>query len=187
MDLRPAEMYRSTISTWIQRCPYCGFCSGDISEAEEVDKTIVNSPSYQSQLNDPRFSELSNSFLCRAMIENSLGNYQAAGWAALRAAWVMDDRQNVASAAQCRLRAIKLFLRDFAARRDSLKEPAKYYVLLIDLHRRTEQFGMAQTLLLEGRLLNLQDNEQQIFDIQNELIAKRDARCYTTLGELRNE
>ena len=40
LDLRPPEMYRSTINLWIQRCHGCGFCAPDISEKGVLIKTV---------------------------------------------------------------------------------------------------------------------------------------------------
>ncbi len=43
LDMRPPEMERSTINTWIQICPSCGYRALDISELIEKSSEAVNS------------------------------------------------------------------------------------------------------------------------------------------------
>ena len=46
LDLRPPEMYRSTMHTWIQFCDNCGYSCPDISEGFLGVKSIINSKKY---------------------------------------------------------------------------------------------------------------------------------------------
>ena len=40
LDLRPAEMARSTMVYWIQECPDCGYVSVDISRKMRIAKAF---------------------------------------------------------------------------------------------------------------------------------------------------
>ena len=46
LDLRPAEMMRSTMNVWLQRCPGCGYVSEDVSNLSRVDREWLNSDKY---------------------------------------------------------------------------------------------------------------------------------------------
>ncbi len=63
LDTRPPEMERSTIFTWVQRCPECGYCASDVSITRPRAQAVVNGEEYKDQLNDPTYPELANSFL----------------------------------------------------------------------------------------------------------------------------
>lgn len=84
---RPPEMERSTLFVWIQRCPQCGYCAPDLSEAPNQADQLVNGPAYKRQLSDSRFPKLANTFLCSALIQESSCQYAAAAWAHVHAAW----------------------------------------------------------------------------------------------------
>ena len=55
LDMRPPEMERSTIDTWVQRCPFCGYCAPEISELLSGAPEIVKTNSYQKLLKDPLY------------------------------------------------------------------------------------------------------------------------------------
>lgn len=105
MDTRPSVSQRSAIYMWVQRCQSCGYCGVDISQGEPVAKEMVQTDLYRRQLNDSAFSETANSFLCRSMILDNLGDWVEAGWACVYAAWVCDDSGFEESGATCRRRA----------------------------------------------------------------------------------
>ena len=46
LDLRPAEMQRSTMGAWVQVCPNCGYVSANISDKHHVTKTWLQSENY---------------------------------------------------------------------------------------------------------------------------------------------
>lgn len=187
LDTRPPKMYRSTMDKWIKRCPHCGYCWHDLSEALPEADEVVQGGSYKLQLEDSRFSELCNSFLCASMIREAAGQIRAAGWAALHAAWVMDDVQNIKASVECRLRAIHLFLLDFHEQKDIGEESGDYYALLVDLHRRAQKFDDAANLVSEGLQFKLDEHLRRILEFQQQLIVQRDVRCYTMAMRLQDD
>ena len=102
---RPAEMARSSIFAWIQRCSFCGYCAPTVDEATPTTREVVTSDAYRAQLADEDFPALARSFLCSSMIFEEHGDQAAAARNAIEAAWVCDDEDIPGAATQCRLRA----------------------------------------------------------------------------------
>jgi hypothetical protein len=55
LDTRPPELERSTIFAWVQRCPECGYCASDVSQAPRHAASLVRSSEYVEQLIDPTY------------------------------------------------------------------------------------------------------------------------------------
>src|SRR4051794_14995014 len=81
LDLRPAEMMRSTIWTHVQRCASCGYCAADISSAHDNCGDVIASVTYRDQLANEAFPELANSFLCAAIVASAFDEEAAAAHA----------------------------------------------------------------------------------------------------------
>lgn len=179
LDTRPAEMKRSTINYWVQRCPKCGYCSNDSSKGDDKVKSIIRSVEYQEQLNSPAYSELANSFLCYTIIQEQLGDYKKATWASLHAAWVCDDLVDNNSARNCRLKAIDLFHKVKECGLKMLSNPeGADNLIIVDLLRRSGQFERA----LESCKMGLSEQtEKLVIDIltfQSRLAQNKDIACY---------
>src|SRR5712692_6889563 len=126
LDMRPPPLKRAFIHAWIQACPFCGYCSSDISKCVPLTSEIVRSDAYQRQWERSDYPDLANEFLCWSMIQEKpwelvsalreiAGGEKArvetiqeraerlisAGWASLHAAWVCDDAGNEAAARNC--------------------------------------------------------------------------------------
>jgi hypothetical protein len=92
LDLRPSEMMRSTMSTWLQECPRCGLIAPSL-DAEPPDIWgVLSAPAYRAALDDRELPDLARRFVCRAIIEQARADEAAAGQRYLEAAWVMDDK-----------------------------------------------------------------------------------------------
>ena len=130
LDLRPAEIARSSIFAWIQQCSSCGYCAPTVDEATPSAREVVDSDAYRAQLADEGLPELARSFLCSSMIFEEHGDEAAAAQNAIEAAWVCDDEDLPEAATRCRLRAIELL------RADQSTE----YELIVDLLRRAGRF-----------------------------------------------
>jgi hypothetical protein len=66
LDLRPAEMKRSSMAAWLQLCPHCGYCVPHISEGVP-EGSVLTSDSYRATLRDERYPELARRFLAHAL------------------------------------------------------------------------------------------------------------------------
>jgi len=71
LDLRPAEMQRSTVWMWVQRCPQCGYCADSLDKAGDGADAVTASASYREQLVDPGLPELAVSFVCQHSSSNT--------------------------------------------------------------------------------------------------------------------
>ncbi len=87
LDMRPGELYRSTMDCWVYRCPHCGYCNSDIEKAAEGIKEIVNSTKYKKIINNKSDFELAHSFLAQSYIYEILEDYSTSAWAQIHAAW----------------------------------------------------------------------------------------------------
>ena len=48
LDLRPAEMQRSTMFTWILECPHCGYIAGTFRNKPQITEEFLKSESYMT-------------------------------------------------------------------------------------------------------------------------------------------
>lgn len=78
------------MDAWVQRCPTCGYCAEEISKALPQAAAIVKSDDYVQPLTHPKFSELANSFFCKALIHEKIG-----GYADVMHAYFHGDKQEV--------------------------------------------------------------------------------------------
>lgn len=178
LDLRPAEMLRSTYAQWTERCSHCVYCASDISEPDEFAASVVQSDEYQQQLYDKNFPHLANVFLCEAMILKAGGHESAAGFAYLHAAWACDDAGNDFSARSCRLHAIAEFESHRASGSSILKEPSADFILLADLQRRAGAFDFAVASCKEGLTKATEENLLKIIRFQQHLCGARDSAMH---------
>lgn len=178
LDLRPAEMLRSTYAHWTERCSHCGYCASDISEPDEFAATVVQSDEYKLQLNDKNFPHLANIFLCEAMILKAGGYDVAAGFAYLHAAWACDDDGNAPEARKCRLYSLAEFESVRASGETILGEPIADYILLADLQRRAGEFDFAAATCVEGISKSTDAKLNNIIRFQQYLSAIQDSEVH---------
>lgn len=179
LDTRPPEMERSTINTWIQRCPNCGYCNSDITKEIKGSSEIIKSENYLGQLNDENYPDLANEFLCYSIINDVIGDYYEAGWASVKAAWICDDEQNEDAAKRCRKRAIRIFNKVKDSGGIFAKQPGAEEAILIDLCRRSREFELASKLCNEALDKDLNEVIEKVIRLQALLIEEKDTGCYT--------
>jgi len=186
LDTRPPEMERSTIFTWVQRCPGCGFCASDISKAPPGAGSLVRASEYQKQLHDRAYPDLANSFLCKAMVDEQMSDYAAAAWALVYAAWACDDAEQRNQARICRSKAAKMLIEAEAHSQKIVEQDGMSTAILIDLLRRSGQYAEAQESLVTRQSAITEDFIIRILGFQATLIKNGDDSCHTiaeALGE----
>ncbi len=175
LDTRPGEQLRSSIGLWVARCPFCGYCAGDISTIHEQATAVVDSPAYHQQLQDARFPEKANDFICHALILERVGQYADAGWTMLHAAWVCDDHGSPESANICRKGALNAWTVGKKQGQSFHESHASEFLIVSDLHRRMGEFEHALIACNEG-----QDTEElpelmdHCFRLERALIARKE-------------
>ncbi|MCS6806858.1 MAG: hypothetical protein NZ823_17170, partial [Blastocatellia bacterium] len=174
LDTRPPEMTRSTIFTWVERCWICGYSTSDISRASDQTAAIVRSAPYRKQLTDATLPYLANSFLCKAILDESVGDYASAGWAIIHAAWVCDDSEKPESAKECRSRAADMVLKAIEAGQEFTKQRGGEIAILVDLLRRAGRFSEAKELIARKRDEIKDDIILKVLAFQAQLITRGD-------------
>ena len=179
LDTRPPEMERSTMRTWVQRCPNCGYCASDVAAPRPEAAAVVSTSEYERQLQDPSYPELANSFLCRALIESACGEYSAEAWAFIHAVWVCDDSDHLEQAIVCRQRAAEAIARAEEHGQLLTEQEGAGTAILVDLLRRSRQFDDARLALAAHRDKIEDDILLRVLDFQMGLIDQNDTSCHT--------
>jgi hypothetical protein len=179
LDTRPPEMERSTMRTWVQRCPKCGYCASDVSAPRPEAAAVVSTREYKRQLADPEFPPLANSFLCKALIESACGEYSAEAWALIHAAWVCDDSGHLDQAAVCRQRAAEALARAEEHGQRLTEQEGAGTAILVDLLRRSGRFDQARRVIAERRDTISDDIILRVLNFQMWLIDQDDESCHT--------
>ena len=179
LDTRPPQMERSTMRTWVQRCPKCGYCASDVSAPRPEAAAVVSTREYKRQLADPEFPPLANSFLCKALIESACGEYSAEAWALIHAAWVCDDSGHVNQAVMCRQRATEALARAEEHGQQLTEQEGAATAILVDLLRRSGRFDQARRVIAERCSTIADDIILRVLDFQIRLIDQDDESCHT--------
>lgn len=175
LDTRPGEPLRSSIHFWMKRCPFCGYCADDLTSIHESAGPVVDSAAYQGQLNDSRFPEKANEFICHALLLERLGQYADAGWTCMHAAWVCDDGAFSEAAGLCRRMALRAWNVGKTHGQAFHDSHASEFLIVADLHRRLGEFEHALTACNEGaESEELPDLLDHCFRLERSLIARKD-------------
>lgn len=177
LDLRPAEMARSTMAHWLQQCPGCGYVAPRLDAADESAADIVHAGPYRALLAETGYPSLARRFLCRAMLLEETGDLHGAAEATLHAAWVADDARKPDLARSWRLDAVALF-------RQGPRPDLEQRVRIIDILRRAGDFGGAAAQAGELERAGLPDPVDRVVAFERRLIAAGDVRAYTVASAL---
>jgi len=179
LDTRPPEMERSTMRTWVQQCPNCGYCASEVAAPRPEARAVVGTLEYKRQLDDPAFPPLANSFLCKALIESACGEYSAEAWAFIHAAWVCDDSDHLEQAIACRQRAVEAIARAEEHGQRLTEQEGAGTAILVDLLRRSGRFDKARRAIAERCGTIADDIILRVLDFQMWLIDQDDKSCHT--------
>jgi hypothetical protein len=187
LDSRPPGMMRSTMFTWVQRCPSCGYCHRYLAEHLGDVKHIVESTEYRDLLGTAEQDGLAALFRCQCMLDEALGEYGSAAWASIHAAWAFDDVANAEAAHAARERALALIALAQEEDQCLADEPGIDTAIVVDLLRRVGRFKEA---LIEIQRLDRSEVDEWVIDLleyQATLIEKKDTMCHTMQAVLKEE
>lgn len=179
-DTRPGEMMRSTLFYWVMDCPHCGYAAPDIRESDVRAAGIVRAEPYQRRRTDEALPEDARRFACYAYLLEELQEFASAGWTALHAAWMCDDRGSARSAQHCRSEAIRLWKKGKAHGENFMEDHPQEFALVTDVLRRMGDFDAAREACLEA--LGMSDLEPFIEDMlrrQLTLIQQKDTAAHS--------
>lgn len=169
LDLRPAEMMRSTMPVWIQECPECGY----ISDPSEVTKEWLKSEKYLLCDGIVFASDLAKQFYKYYLINLEDDNPADAFFAILHAAWTCDDIDDSINAKHCRELAIPLAAKLIE---EKYKDQENIKIMRADLMRRAGQFAELlkeySSVQFEKELMN------QILEFEIKKAKEKDIACY---------
>lgn len=174
LDTRPPEMKRSTMHAWIQRCPSCGYCSQDAAKFDDRFRPLMDGSAYRSQLADTRYPELASTFICAAMLLESIGQLDDAGWSYLHAVWELDDANKDDLARLWRGKAADVFLALLAEGHSFNQQPGASEAIVTDCLRRAGRGTEALRVVEQALNQNYEDIIRKILTLQKVLIQRGD-------------
>ena len=191
LDLRPAEMERSTMPYWVWGCASCGYVWNPLNEDEtapdaEAVRSVLAEPRYQALRAGQDYPELARDFLCHGLLFEQRGSLGNAGWAALRAAWACDDEDELRAAEGCRLMVLELWDRAAAAG-EEIHEREAEAALRADVARRAGLFDRARTEALAGLEVADDDVITAVLQFELELIGRKDSAAHTVAEALERD
>lgn len=139
LDLRPPELQRSTMHTWVMTCPVCGYAAGNLDTKPTFSRDFLETESYRTCDGLPFKSPLAGSFYRWHLCAAKTGNAHAAYFALLCAAWCCDDDGSDDLAVTLRRRSAD-FLESFLPDEPAGEQKEMHQLIHADLLRRTGQF-----------------------------------------------
>lgn len=181
LDLRPAEMQRSSMFAWLKECPHCGYVAGTLENKLEASPDILKSDAYLTCEGKSFKYDLSKKFYKRYLILKEENNHKGEFFSLLHCAWACDDNDDELAV---EIRKLALNSIDkIVAEDDNEKNNLK--LIKADLLRRSLQFDK---LINEFKDLNLTDkNQNDVIKFQIELAMKKDSDCYTVEDALKKQ
>ncbi len=174
LDLRPPEMKRSTMYTWVQECPYCGYVAPDLSKDVVLPEGFLDSEAYRSCENKSFSSALAARFYRLYLIRKAENETESALTAIVRAAWACDDKDDHDNATACRELAAALVPQVIA---ENPEAEDTYRMIKADLLRRSGHF---QELKDEYQNFRFSDDFlQQLLAFELQKAEEQDTACYT--------
>ena len=174
LDLRPPEMKRSTMHTWVQECPYCGYVAPKLSQNVELPEGFLDSEAYRSCEGKTFSSELAARFYRLYLIKKNTNEAEAAITSIVRAAWACDDADDHDNAIICRELASALVPQAIA---ENPEAEDTYRMINADLLRRSGHF---QELKEEYQNFRFSDGFlQQLLAFELQKAEEQDTACYT--------
>lgn len=173
LDLRPAEMQRSTMAYWVLKCPQCGFVAYDIEEETSVDRAFLNSEEYVTCEGRAFASSLAEDFYKIYMIARNDDRSHVCFNALQNAAWACDDAADQENAIHCRKLLLPILEQEIAANEHMAEN---LLIIKADIMRRA---GMFEELIAQysGKVFS-QDILNMICLFHVEKAKQKDDACY---------
>jgi hypothetical protein len=184
LDLRPPEMQRSTMHCWVQACPHCGYCAGEISTPLALSSAVLAGDAYQSRLKNPNRPQLANRFLCKAMLDEAAGKLAEAAWASIHAAWACDDQRNEDAAISCRNEAVRLIGAAAQKSQQIIEQAGVSEVVLADLLRRAGRHEEARDVAAAALSRVSDETIEKCLRFEIRLADQRDTRVHRVADAL---
>jgi hypothetical protein len=139
---------------------------------------MIEDPEYVSQLCDPDYPALANSFLCKGIIEENSANYVKSAWSYIHAAWACDDAEVNDPAKVCRIKAVSM-IQNAIESGQKLTDDGSDTAVQVDLLRRSGRFKEAQELIATKQSEITNNIILQALAFEEKLISIGDEACHT--------
>ena len=166
LDLRPPEMRRSTMDTWVHECPHCGYVASDFRKTPEITEDFLKSDSYRNcdfhEFIHPLSERFYRQYLIASEDEEKFN-------ALLHCAWACDDRDDNENAVLIRAKSLEYM--------DSLDLNDDMMIQRADLLRRSNQF---ERVIDEYSAKSFdQEIYNRVCSFEVEKAMQKDNTCYT--------
>lgn len=172
LDLRPAEMQRSTMFMWVLECPHCGYVAPTFRRETKITEEFLKSESYMACDGIEFIGKLSKKFYRAYLIAKEEQNSTACFFNLLHCAWDCDDK-NDENAVKMR----KLALDQFDDLKYDDEEKKNYLAIKADLLRRSGQFD--QLIEEFSDIVIGEEIYDNVIQFQIEKALEKDTKCYT--------
>lgn len=166
LDLRPPEMVRSTMDTWVHECPSCKYVAVNFKQNPSVTRKFIESEFYQDCDGFNFENPLSRRFYRQHLLEAY--NFEKFH-ALLHCAWACDDRNDLENARLIRNRCLEIL--------KNLDLDENLEIQKADILRRSGNF--AQLIREYENKTYSKDILNRIKDFQIEKSRLEDDGCYT--------
>lgn len=173
LDTRPPEMMRSTMNTWVQECPNCGYAAKSVKNELEIPRQYLESEEYRTCRGIEFKDELSRKFFKKHLISMKNEDKLTALYDIMHCAWACDDHQDEANAVTSRKIAIELVDELI----ENIEDKETLLLMKADFLRRNKEF---EQLIEEYENITFsEDLLNRIIHFQIEKARKNDDACYT--------
>ena len=166
-------MQRSTMNTWINECPHCGYVASDLDGTVEISEEFLNDESYVTCEGHDFKSDLAKLFYRGYMILREENELLGEFYNVLHCAWVCDDADDELA---CEMRIIATDLISQLIEQDP-ENKENFIVMKADLMRRSGKFNEMireyENVYFENDMLN------DIITFQITKATENDDGCYT--------
>ena len=180
LDLRPAEMQRSSMFAWLDECPHCGYVAANIENELHAPAHILKTDAYLTCEGNDFKSDLAKMFYRRYMISQAENDHDSEFNSLLRCAWTCDDNKDELA---IKVRKTALNSIDKVTCK-SENEKNNLKLIKADLLRRTGQFDEVidgfKDVIFEDKMLN------DISSFQIDLAMKKDMECHAIEEVVKN-
>jgi len=182
LDGRPPEMMRSTMDTWVESCPSCGYCATDLSEHLDHGGEIVQSPAYRDILERDDIPALAISFLAASYLYEFCHEYARAAAMAQYAAWVLDDIDSTVESKNARLKAISMIHLANEHEQAFGGSSDESTLITVDLMRRSRLFNQAEAFIEQSSFEGFDVDILELVQYERQLIANKDSSVHIEPG-----
>ena len=173
LDLRPPEMQRSTMNTWIHECPHCGYVAGSLEDELKISSDFLKTEKYLTCDGYAFRGKLSKLFYKSYLIAKETHNPLICFISLRNCAWDCDDwdDENAADIRRLAIPYLDELIRDDEENRNNI------LVMKSDFLRRSGEF---EKLIREYENLTLgEELLDNIIRFELQKADENDTNCYT--------